>query len=1306
MRNYTAFLPAAWSVLLLGFTTIMLPHQVLGQCGSAVAGTNGNPFPLTIGQESQCAANSLPVPAPTAAMQSNVTPLGCGATQQREVWFIFTATADVTVINLYQNNLANMGFMVYEAPCANAMTLVGCAGYDFPANQAVIRGAFNTVPGNQYYVRVTRRNSNTFTSGLFNDVNNLRICGWSWTRPEDEPACEASFEDGTTNGWTCRYGNYNFNWNFTNTGCLNAAGPDAPLTPGNGVEQAINGGNRHTIISDKLYLDPRTNFNVPGVAPKGGNFSFRLGNNDWGCGAPASGGGIFNPATCPPQAESVSFPLLVTEDNAGFTYMFAVVLLNPSHAAAEQPRFEVSVTTPSGVVDCGYFLFVAGSGLANFQNGPGDWQYTNWTEVGLDFSDYIGQTVTIEFRVAGCYPAQPFGGNNAGNHSAYVYIDAYCKPLITESPTFCAGDDVIEICAPSGFVNYQWPPQPGLQPPLNQQCVTVVNPVAGTEYTVNMELITGCPTSTTVVLSGIPVSVTEDQTICAGQTIDLEVSVLDEDEDPPYTFEWSHGPTGPGPHPVSPLETTTYTVVTTGASGCGSTAEITVEVENCAHVVTATGGSTCPGGCVELSTSIVNDLFPPYTYTWTGGVPDGPGPYEVCPDETTVYTVTVTDANGQVATAQVTAEVLPIPQLDFEVTDASCNGGEDGSATAIASGATGPYTYVWDTAPPQEGATATGLVPGTTYTVTSTDANGCENAATVSVGEPSPITLEFTTEPANCGEADGTATVTPAGGTGPYTYAWQTVPVQNTATATNVTSGVQTVVVTDANGCTATGTTVVSTIGGAELSTTHTDASCFGVADGTATVTALDGVEPYTYAWSTVPVQNTATATGLAAGTYTITVTEANGCIGTAEVVVGQPTLIVPSTTTTVGICGQPNATATATATGGVGPYTFVWNTNPPQEAGTATDLAAGNYTVTVTDATGCSVTTTALVAVEPGPVASFTVQDVCLGSAANFVNTSVNGSAWAWTMGDGTSYAQQNVTHTYAAVGTYTVELVVSDANGCVSSFSADVTVNPIPSAEFAAAPLEGCAPVTTTFENLAPVPGSTCVWQFGDGSTATDCASTTHTYPVSGCYDVTLTVSAAGCTSQFTVNDLVCVSPVPVVNFMITPNPVSTNTPVVTYLDLTTGATDLLWTFEGGDPASSTSRNPVVNYAFQEPGEYLTCLVASNPAGCVDSLCKVLTIQDELTVHVPNAFTPDGDGVNDVFLPVLLGHRSDNYRLLIFNRWGEFVFETNDPTRGWDGTAGGTLAQDGVYVWKLRVSGEKNAELRDLTGHVTLLR
>src|SRR5690606_3386427 len=172
------------------------------------------------------------------------------------------------------------------------------------------------------------------------------------------------------------------------------------------------------------YLDPRTNYTVPSVAPGGGNYSFRVGDNDHGC---ATAGG----PPCSPQASAISYDLQVTPQNTRFTYRFAAVMQDGGHAPDHQPRFEAPVAASSGnILSCGYVLLVAGSGLAPLSPGPGDWWYTEWTDMHLDLLPFVGQSVTIEFRVTNCDGASSPGGTCA--HSAYAYIDTWCAPVICD----------------------------------------------------------------------------------------------------------------------------------------------------------------------------------------------------------------------------------------------------------------------------------------------------------------------------------------------------------------------------------------------------------------------------------------------------------------------------------------------------------------------------------------------------------------------------------------------------------------------------------------------------------------------------------------------------------------------------------------------------------------------------------------------------------------------------------------------------------------------------------------------------------
>ena len=284
------------------------------------------------------------------------------------------------------------------------------------------------------------------------------------------------------------------------------------------------------------------------------------------------------------------------------------------------------------------------------------------------------------------------------------------------------------------------------------------------------------------------------------------------------------------------------------------------------------------------------------TYAWVasngGHIVSGATTATPTVDAAGTYTLTVTNpANGCTATdaAVVTLNNTPPMVRISSQTNVDCFGNSTGSATVTATGGTEPYTYLWS---PMGGslATASGL-PAGTYTVTVTDANGCTAQASVTITQPTApltcmasVTLPISTPGGN----DGEATVVPSGGTSPYTYSWNTVPVQTGATATGLSAGTYTVKVTDHNQCT---TTCEVTLGDPTLNlycnfeNVH-HVTCEGGSDGSATVQGYGGTPPYQYAWNTVPVQYTQTATGLKAGTYTVTVTDSRQMTSTCDVVI------------------------------------------------------------------------------------------------------------------------------------------------------------------------------------------------------------------------------------------------------------------------------------------------------------------------------------------------------------------------------------------------------------------------------------
>jgi|GEM_PF-4728041 len=402
-------------------------------------------------------------------------------------------------------------------------------------------------------------------------------------------------------------------------------------------------------------------------------------------------------------------------------------------------------------------------------------------------------------------------------------------------------------------------------------------------------------------------------------------------------------------------------------------------------------------------------------------------------------TITVSASNtcgtSATRTLNVTIDQLAVGAVS---TNINCNGANNGTASANASSGSLPYAYAWS---PGGGTTAviTNLGVGS-YTVVVTDAAGCTSTANTVITQPSAISLNATSSSAHCGLSNGSAAVTASGGTGSYLYAWSTIPVQTTATATNLSAGTYTVIVTDANGCTATTSTTVTNVAGPAAGIlSSVNVNCNGAATGSAIATQTGGTPPFTYLWS--PSGGAAAnATNLAAGNYSVMVTDANGCTSSAFVTISQPAAISLNTSVTNAHCGNANGSATVFASGGVAGYTYSWNTVPVQTTVTASNLLAGNYSVIVTDANSCTATANVAITTVAGPsasaVAHFNVS--CHSGSDGEAGVNVTGGtaplSYNWIPSGGTDSVANNL-----HAGTYTA--IVTDANGCTGSSAVTIT-------------------------------------------------------------------------------------------------------------------------------------------------------------------------------------------------------------------------------------------------------------------------
>lgn len=351
----------------------------------------------------------------------------------------------------------------------------------------------------------------------------------------------------------------------------------------------------------------------------------------------------------------------------------------------------------------------------------------------------------------------------------------------------------------------------------------------------------------------------------------------------------------------------------------------------------------------------------------------------------------------------------------------------------------------------------------------------------------------------------------------------------------------------------------------------------------------------------------------------------------------------------------------------------------------------------------GCSDTGYTQVNVHPVPDAAFTFspgQSCTSPVDVQFDNNSNGAIGFQWDLGNGQTTALNDPVGTYPAPGTYTIELIATNQYGCTDTATADFTVHPTPVADYTVEPNPACATYPVQFIDQS-LNNSIWEWSFGDGGTSM-AEDPVHTYMQPGLYDITLIVEGAGgCTDTLLVEDGMVVNPTPIAEFGW--DTLLTLDNALQFNNLSLGSVQWWWDF--GDDETSTEFEPVHLFPA-DGGPFVVCLVAENALQCPDTICKVINVPGDLGAYVPNAFTPDGDGLNDGFRPTMVGFDTDrwNYRFMIFDRWGQLFFDTNDRSAEWNGTFGGQQSPVDVYVWKVFMSTV--GDERNWTGHVTLVR
>ncbi len=790
------------------------------------------------------------------------------------------------------------------------------------------------------------------------------------------------------------------------------------------------------------------------------------------------------------------------------------------------------------------------------------------------------------------------------------------------------------------------------------------------------------------------------------------------------TAFWSSGQTTQN---VSNFSAGLHNITVTDAAGCVGTASVNITQPT--QLVTAISSFT-DVSCFNLSngsaTILGNGGTSPYYYSWTSSAQTSSVLVNV-PANT--YTGTITDANGCAASSQV---VISQPQAlvmsASSYSNISCFGGTNGLISTAVQGGTPGYNYVWTPAQAGNNGVLIGLVAGN-YALTVTDSKTCSINANFTILEPSVLISSYTSVPAKCGVSNGSATVTVGGGTPTYTLNWNTAPTQQGMVATNMAPGNNwQCVITDLNGCSITQTVSVADAPSPILSApVVTQPSCFGLSNGDITVNYTSGTAPYTVVWSN-PISQTVTTSaltqsisGVAQGVYTATLTDSYGCATSQQIVVTQPGLLLLLVSPDPTICYGQTTQLTASGQSGSPAYSYTWSPNPFTGGGpqTVNPTVTTTYTVSVSDTRGCS-PSPKIITVNVTPQLSVIGNSItlCHGAAGLLTPTITspgNGGPYnyIWNPTAANTSSLMYVGNAPSGLTTNTISLIVSD--GCTMPNGATVftvVTNPLPTVTFTANTLEACAPANIDF--LA-TPGSvgnySYTWYYEDKDMMGTTNPVTYNFATADSVTVKLVITntTTGCSNSEIKTNYIIINKQPIASFYANPPVASILDPNINFVNTSQGAVSYFWDFGDLSAANGSNNSSATNpsHYYNNVGVYSVHLIATSIKGCRDTAMVAVEITPDFALYIPNAFTPDGNDKNDIFQPMGIGIDEENYRMDIFDRWGENVFSSNNFRRGWDGTlkGGSKLAPQGVYIYKLSVY-DLRGNKHPYVGHVTVIR
>ena len=955
---------------------------------------------------------------------------------------------------------------------------------------------------------------------------------------------------------------------------------------------------------------------------------------------------------------------------------------------------------------------------------------TGWNAHQFDnFYDYDGQShliVEVCFNNTGAVTqnAQVFYSNTSFNSSLFFYSSTVTacgnnnllSPPVARRPNmrfgFCGGPN------PSGY-KYQWWPSTGLDnDTLKNPTATLTDSI--TYYLAVKDTSDKCFDTSKIKLFLTTLEKSADTAICPNVPFQL-FATGNTSCTGGASYQWAPANLVNNPNIANPIasitQTTWFTVTFQDQCGCTITDSILVtkkEIDslgiiktvptcgllNGAYLLKPSGGEFPYQFSIDSGNTFLNDSI-------FSGLNNG------------YYDVLIKDNAGcysyKLDTLQNTAPIID----SIKTKNLTCFESQDGVVEVFTSGGNYPLSYSVNGGTSYVTSDSVINLPFGMKDIIVKAADGCETSPVKRLlTQPNFLEFDLAENVVSCnGYADGRLTITPSGGTKPYTYTWNTINGVDSI-ADSLLAGSYSVSITDINNCLADTTYLVAEPTKVALdSMSIIPITCNGYKNGIVHlfpsganggfVTSIDSGKTYlpitTYD-SIGPVQ------------YYLVIKDYKGCLYDTSFTVSEPDpLIINPNFDTTTICVSNCLDISAPYTGGnQGKVTYFWTPS-------FTDSSTFNFCPTensrfivyAKDVRNC------VSNLEEIQVNLFDSLRVTTSGDTNICKTfglpivafpsggDGNGFNYEWTPYPGLN--NPKIKQPFAnPAQTTTYKIVITD--NCGSPAVEDtlrVVVYPNPQVAFSSDETEGCQQQLIYFTNDSDI-GSDCLWNFGDGTSVNACNIIAHPYNEPGFYDVKLRViSSGGCSDSLTKERFIKVYPNPIADFLMNPQPATLLDPEVEFTDISIGAIRE-WNWNFGSFTTSEESNPKIVFPVDDSGSYPVRLKVTTKDGCVDDTVKFALVDVNLMIYAPRGFTPNGDGLNDLFFPQGTGLDQQEFEFLIFDRWGKVVFQTNTIGDGWNGKLpSGEPAPVGIYVWKLNVGDyTSNRRRHEVIGNVSLMK